>query len=95
MMPLGSAEVGLGASGLGLEIEELLCRVEGWEENLSEEVRERPMRWPQARHSEGWVASANPCRVGWAREHSGISLFFYLLCHFKLADLHANIMPLW
>lgn len=41
MMRLGSAEVGLGVSGLGLEIAKLLCRVKVWEESLNEEVRER------------------------------------------------------
>lgn len=94
MMPLGSAEVGPGASGLGMERAKLLCRAEDWEEDVKEEVRERPMRWPKARHSLGWVASAKPCRVGGSREHSGICLSFYLLCQFKLADPHAHVMPL-
>lgn len=64
MMPLGSAEVGLGASGLGLEIEELLCRVEGWEENLSEEVKRETNEMAQVQALRGMGSQCKPLQGG-------------------------------
>lgn len=70
---------------------------EDLEENLKEGLRERAMRWPEARHSIGWVASEKPHRWGRkSRELSRIgSLFFSLLCHFNFADLHTKVVAFW
>lgn len=94
MMHLGYAKVSLGASGLGMERVKSLCLIEDLEENLNKEVRETNEMAPgQAPH--GWVANENPWRVGWSRERPGIGGLFCLLCHFKFADLHTNVLPFW
>lgn len=73
---MGYIEAVLEALGLGGERGKSLCLIARFGRGGK---AEKAMRWPEARHSLGWVARENLWGggEGWSREHSGIgSLLF-------------------